>query len=155
MVAPVPSRDSGYSEALLKHAWDGGQVLLYGSLDRAAPEWLEALGVEMAPPLEGDFKIHHRFKTDRFAHPPAAPTDDAFLASVGMQADQDSAVIPSERFLRHRAVTSGGGLSAVASDQGRSLPGGAERSLAHLRPVAQFRRIDRRKSRLDSGHGQL
>lgn len=139
LVAPVPDRNSGWGDALLAHARGGGRVLLYGPLDQASPELLQALEVELADPLEGDFAVDCRLETDRFCRPPVAPTDDAFMASVGMQSEPGFSDTTDVRLLRHRALTSGGGLRAVATeDQGircQAIQHGHTRTYALLRDV--------------------
>lgn len=137
MVSPVPARESGFGTALLAHVRSGGRVLLYGPLDHASPEWLETLGVELANPLEGDFAIDRRFETDRFARPPVAPTDDAFLASVGMQSEAGPSAPGPDRRLRHRGAISGGGLRACAVNEAlvrcQAVQNGRTRTYALLR----------------------
>src|SRR5690606_14469440 len=86
LVAPVPFADWAYEQALLDHVMAGGAVLLYGALDHASPRLLNALGVELAEPLEGDFHVDLRLVEDRFeAQVAPPPQDDPLLASIGMK----------------------------------------------------------------------
>jgi RNA polymerase sigma factor (sigma-70 family) len=67
-VAPAPLGDWAYVARLLEYVHRGGQVLLYGSLEGAPPELLDALGVTLGEPLGGAFDVDLRLATDRFTH---------------------------------------------------------------------------------------
>ena len=66
-VAPTPAAgDWAYVDALVEHAKAGGKVLLYGPLDHAPAALLDALRVELAAPLDGDFDLDVRLVLDDF-----------------------------------------------------------------------------------------
>ncbi len=116
-VAPVPAPSSSYSQALLEHVRTGGKALLYGPLAPADPEWLDALGIELADPLEGDFEVDVRLATDRFRQEACAPSGgDSLDASIGMASDDAPAAAAKQRLLHHRGLVSGGGIRAVAHE---------------------------------------
>jgi len=115
-LAPVPAGDWAYQQRLLDHVRAGGRVMLYGALQFASPALIEALGVTLADPLEGDFEVDCRLTGDRFARPVSPPKGmDAFGASMGhAEAIRTETPDPADRPLRHRPLNSGGGLRAVA-----------------------------------------
>ncbi|MEM1213153.1 MAG: hypothetical protein AAGI68_12755 [Planctomycetota bacterium] len=86
-VAPTPLIKTAYEPALMEHIKHGGQVMLYGTLDFAAPELLEMLGIERTEDgLTGDFRADRTISCDRF------------------DADAGDTPLP----LRHYAGTAGG-----------------------------------------------
>ena len=141
-VAPTPAGRSSYGDAILALVRSGGKALLYGPPDGVSPDLLRALGLELEDPLQGDFEMECTLSLDRFATPPGVPTEDAFLASVGMKADPGSSEAKSERHLRHRAGTSGGGLRAVSTDHESvrciATQNGASRTYAVLRQAPDW-----------------
>ena len=94
-LAPAPLGDWAYAEALLDHVRSGGRVILYGALDHAPAALLEALGVSLdESPIEGNLIADCRLSLDPFEEAePGEPHP-----------------------LRHRAVTSGGGLREVCGE---------------------------------------
>ncbi|MCC7493493.1 MAG: hypothetical protein IT204_14150 [Fimbriimonadaceae bacterium] len=91
-LAPAPVGATAAETALLTHGAAGGPLLVYGSLEHA-PRLREYLGLALAEPLEGEFSVTGDLDPDLYETVPAA-----------------------NRPLRHRAVTSGGGLQEVATD---------------------------------------
>lgn len=57
VVCPVPCVSSPLTGDLLRFTAAGGRALLYGSLQGAAPDLLDALGLELREPLSGWLKI--------------------------------------------------------------------------------------------------
>jgi len=142
-VAPAPAAGWAYADALLAHARSGGKALLYGPMDDVSRELLDALDLTLTEPLEGDFEMDCRVILDRFAELPCAPTEDAFLASIGMDGDPGATAATASRPLRHRAVVSGGGLRAVAdpTDDGVRITAtqhGQTRAYAVVRSPAEW-----------------
>lgn len=91
LLAPVPKQGWAWGRQLLDRVRAGGKALLYGPLEGASPDLLEALGLSLEPEaLEGDFQVESRLAGDRVA------AGDA-----------------SARPLRHRAIVGGGGLRAA------------------------------------------
>jgi len=128
-VAPVPAAGSSWGEALLRHVAEGGEALLYGSPADASDELLEALGIALAEPLEGDFDVTSRLEADEFDGPPVPPVGlDPSAAAIGVpgETEQLDGGAAARRPLRHRAVVSGGGLRAVG-----------DFGAAHVRIVAE------------------
>ena len=65
LVTPAPDAGSALAETLLRHVRCGGQALLYGPLDHAGVDLLEALDLRLAEPIGGSLKIDLRLSTDR------------------------------------------------------------------------------------------
>jgi hypothetical protein len=105
--------DWAYASCLLDLVDDGGRVLLYGPLDGAPLPLLEALGLDLTDPLEGDFDVDLRLQTDALASETGRAAEDALAASVGAESGGGAAPQDAVRRLRHRAIVSGGGLRAV------------------------------------------
>ena len=129
-IVPTPAlADWAYVDALLAHVRSGGRVMLYGPLDGAPAELLEALNVELADALDGTFELDVRLAMDDFAEAATPPVgSDAFEASIGhtVKEREDSedgggraeTASPTRRLpLRHDARIEAGGLRAVARDE--------------------------------------
>ncbi len=117
-VAPAALGNWKYQQKLLDVVRKGGHVMLYGSLDHAPEEALGMLKLSLAEPLEGNFEVECTLYEDRFerdVEPPNYP--DPVDESVGRTYDEgDASPAGGERLLKHRALSDGGGLRAVASD---------------------------------------
>lgn len=119
-IAPAPLGDDwAYADALLRHVEGGGRAIVYGSLAHAPDALRDALGVELAEPLEGDFELaEQRLAGDAFerdVEPPQGP--DPTLASIGYVPSQLSdaeQLSAADRPLRHHASVSGGGIRETA-----------------------------------------
>ncbi len=118
-VAPAPIGETEYARALARHVRSGGQVMLYGSLERAPASLLKMLRVRLGEPVEGDFLVvQDHLQADRFAvRPQALIEDDPTLAAIGMTikaSNRDARGL--RRPLRHRALVSGGGLREIVEE---------------------------------------
>ncbi len=67
LAATVPDAGSPVARALLKHVQAGGQVLLYGPLDRAGGDLLGTLNVRLAEPISGELGVDVRACADRLS----------------------------------------------------------------------------------------
>lgn len=74
LVSPVPEAASGWSEQLLKWLASGGRTLLYGPVQKADERWLEALGLDLAEPIDGELQLTLEPPTDLFTPPPTGRT---------------------------------------------------------------------------------
>ncbi|MDD3035528.1 MAG: hypothetical protein PHO93_01280 [Candidatus Saccharimonadaceae bacterium] len=56
-VSPVPQAGSRWESLLLSHVENGGNAVLYGSLDHASDSLRNMLGIELEAPLSGEFDV--------------------------------------------------------------------------------------------------
>ncbi|MDQ3813022.1 MAG: hypothetical protein M3347_03620 [Armatimonadota bacterium] len=66
LVAPVPAPHTALRQALLRHAQNGGKLLLYGPIRPDDEELLNLLGLEIAPGWEGDLQLGLTDRTRAF-----------------------------------------------------------------------------------------
>jgi len=93
LVTRVPDEGTLISEQLISHIVNGGgKVLFYGPLLKAGASMLSLLGVDLAPPLVGDF-----------------------ILTCDRSSILDEGGIDQPKFIRHRAEINAGGLEAVPS----------------------------------------
>lgn len=148
-VVPAPlGGDWAYGRALLQHVKAGGRALLYGCLDSAGVALREALGVELAEPVEGEFAVaSQRLAEDEVARPDAeVVVDDPANAAIGYAgASQESRVRAEDRPLIHRVGVSGGGIRESAEGEHvrtavqQRAGGGAARAYTICRDVDRGR----------------
>lgn len=109
-LSTVPDPGTPWRRVLLDHAAQGGRVLLYGPIEGSDRELLDRLGLEPAPPAEGDFDLVCDWPVPqaprRIHHPAAYSAGPLTLAPAG------------QARARHPAVAVRGGqpyaLAAVA-----------------------------------------
>ena len=117
-VAPAALGDWKSQKMLLNVVKNAGHVMLYGSLDHVTRETLDMLGVTLAESLEGEFHVTCTLEEDRFERDVEPPKyADPYDESVGRGFIKDDHNIERDRRpLKHRALSDGNGLRAVASD---------------------------------------
>lgn len=118
LTCPAPAAGSALAAALIDEVSGGGQVLLYGPLEHAAPEVLALLDLQPAEPLTGVLNLRLHLPPDRFP---------------------SGTVMPSRIHLRE--MTSGGGADRVSAGNNRTgvlaevSAGDQTRAFAVVRPV--------------------
>jgi len=120
LVSPVPDAGTAWSSILLDHVRSGGCVLLYGPVGHGGGELLDALNVERAESLAGEFELLLHPLSERFLGLPypAVLLHDRLLSAGGMCGRIADA---SDGHTRALALARQGGEARVAA-LARRLP---------------------------------
>jgi hypothetical protein len=100
LVTIVPDANSDVEAALVSFVRRGGQLLVYGPLTHASPEFLDLLNLDVAEPLEGVFSLS-------LSEQMAVDTWDV----------ADGLHQMGSRPIRHESLVNGGGVRSVVRDQ--------------------------------------
>ncbi|WP_206107930.1 hypothetical protein [Paludisphaera rhizosphaerae] len=112
LVTTVPEPGSAFETHLLQDVQGGGQAMVYGPLRHASPAFLEAAGLAVAEPIDGEFDVE----------------TDLLHGDELKQAHYPTRI-------RHDALVNGGGVESVAKGRGDE----STRMLASLKGDGRWR----------------